>query len=331
MLSCLNARLLSGVFLCLLLVGCAATPQTDKLLQMQSFNASLPEKAELNDVPFFPQKKYQCGPAALATMLTYQHIHTTPDQLTDKVYIPEREGSLPIEMIVTARSFGLMTYKLSPQLSSILKEVSHGHPVLVFQNLSFSFWPMWHYAVVVGYDINKSEIILRSGTTKRHVVGLATFERTWQRAKHWAYVILNPAQMPTTVEVVPYLQAVSDLEQAGFAKKALSAFKLAEHKWPDNSLVSMALANAQYQAGNFHQAIKRYQQVIHAEKTNVQAWNNLAYALHAAKCPAAASKAISCAKRIAPDDANIADSYKQLGGHNVEKSEPCQPISCPVP
>ena len=50
----------------LLTGGCASTPQTNELLATRG---GPKHSVELTDVPFFPQMAYQCGPAALATVL----------------------------------------------------------------------------------------------------------------------------------------------------------------------------------------------------------------------------------------------------------------------
>ena len=61
-----NARLIAGVFfLSAWLSGCALiVPQTDKL--HEAWPGDLPRRVELENVPFFPQQDYECGPAALA-------------------------------------------------------------------------------------------------------------------------------------------------------------------------------------------------------------------------------------------------------------------------
>ena len=66
-----SARAIAGVFLwCALLQGCAVlVPQTAAL--RDKWPAALPEEVELTAAPFFPQRDYQCGPAALATALAY--------------------------------------------------------------------------------------------------------------------------------------------------------------------------------------------------------------------------------------------------------------------
>src|SRR5665811_230085 len=101
----INARLLPGIFFLALLSACASTPQTQLL---QSTSSELPRQQLLNTVKFFPQEKYQCGPASLASMLNYQGIQATPAGLKDKVYVPELHGSLQLEMIATARAQGLL-------------------------------------------------------------------------------------------------------------------------------------------------------------------------------------------------------------------------------
>src|ERR1044071_8213468 len=51
-------------------------------------------RVELDATPFFPQKKYQCGPAALAAALGASHVAVTPEALVPIVYLPARHGSL---------------------------------------------------------------------------------------------------------------------------------------------------------------------------------------------------------------------------------------------
>lgn len=323
-----NARLLSGVFFALLLVGCASTPQTNRLISERP--TDLPPHHELTETAFFPQEDYQCGPAALATVLTSQNIKVSPEQLVDKVYIPGRKGSLQIEMIATARSYDLLTYKLSPKLDDILREVASGRPVLVFQNLALEWVPQWHYAVVVGYDLNTQQLVLRSGTNKRHQVSFSTFERTWQRAKYWAYVLVQPNEIPVTADVVQYSRSASDLMSSDHQQSAMTAFKTASKQWPDKALPQMTLGNAFYAQEDYTSAQQAFSKAINIEPDNAQAWNNLAYALMAGQCRVAAIKAIGCAVRLAPDDDNLSDSLKDIVGQREVAAGQCEVPQCPL-
>jgi len=63
----LCAGLLMGALLAVL-AGCAQlVPQTMAL--RTGWPDGVPQRVEWTDVPFFPQEDYQCGPAALATVL----------------------------------------------------------------------------------------------------------------------------------------------------------------------------------------------------------------------------------------------------------------------
>ncbi|MGD8925701.1 MAG: PA2778 family cysteine peptidase, partial [Thioalkalispiraceae bacterium] len=163
-------RRIGSLFFCLLLSACAGTPQSDSLIQ--STPSDLLKPVELTEVPFYPQQEYQCGPAALATLIKNQGVKVDINRLSRRVYIPGREGSLQLELIGAARDYQLIPYVLVPELRVLLHEVKAGRPVLVLQNLGVSWYPRWHYAVVVGYDLQKEELILRSGEIERYRLSL---------------------------------------------------------------------------------------------------------------------------------------------------------------
>src|SRR6185503_10038579 len=161
-----HARLIAGVFfLCAGLQGCAVIfPQTAEL--RSHWPADLPLRTEIVDAPFFPQSEYQCGPAALATALAHFKVPVTADDLVDQVYIPARRGSVQVEMLAAPRRYGMVAYALAPSYSDLLREVAAGNPVVVLQN--YGAWPvyLWHYAVAIGFDDHRGDILLRSGETR---------------------------------------------------------------------------------------------------------------------------------------------------------------------
>jgi len=309
------------------MIGCAAVPQT---LQLSREPGNLPPRVLLDDVAFFPQVKYQCGPAALATVLNYSNVDVVPDSLIDKVFIPERNGSLQIEMVATARSYGKLTYPLEKQLKALLTELAAGNPVLVFQNLALSIWPQWHYAVAVGYDLDSAELILRSGTYREHRLSLATFERTWQRGGYWAYIILPAGEIPATASPKDYLLATYDLERAGFKQLALKSYRSATDNWPQNTAALMALGNSEYSMGYMAQAQSVFTRAIKQDPEDGAAWNNLAYALAGSGCHQAAVSAVQCASQLAPTNINIKNSLSEILAMDNTSGESCQILNCPV-
>lgn len=229
-------------------------------------------------MPFYPQVEYQCGPAALATVLTHSGSATTPEALVPQVYLPGREGSLQTEMLAAARRNGRVAYRLAPRLEDVLRETSGGTPVIVFQNLALGFAPLWHYAVVVGYDLPREEIILRSGTTSRAVMTLTTFERTWARGEHWAMVAIAPEQLPATVDEHRYVAAVAALERVvpGAARRA---YTTAIERWPGNLAARIGLGNSAYALRDLPGAEAAYREATRLHPQAADAWNNLAQTL----------------------------------------------------
>jgi ABC-type bacteriocin/lantibiotic exporter with double-glycine peptidase domain len=141
-------------------------------------SGNVPPYHELSAVPFFPQEAYQCGPASLAMALAWSGLEIDPVELAPQVYTPSLKGSLQPAMITAARRHGRVAYPVSGA-NALLKEIAAGHPVIVLQNLGLSWVPAWHYAVVIGYDLDKAMIVLHSGITNRKATALNTFENTW--------------------------------------------------------------------------------------------------------------------------------------------------------
>ena len=77
-------------------------------------------------------------------------------KLTDQVYVPARKGSLQIEMLAAARRNGTLAFVIPNRLEALLEELEAGNPVLVLLNLGLSWIPSWHYAVAIGYDLDRA-------------------------------------------------------------------------------------------------------------------------------------------------------------------------------
>lgn len=296
----------------LLLGGCAAwlpPPQTRALLSQAP--AGLPARVERDAVPFFPQTPYHCGPAALATVLADAGLSGTPEALADAVFLPSREGSLQAEMLAGARRHGALAYRLSGDLSVLLKEVTAGHAVVVLQNLGLAVAPRWHYAVLVGYDLERRELVLRSGTTRREVMGLATFELTWARGGHWAFVALPSGRWPASVDEAGAVSAAVAFERAATPAQASQAYGALLARWPDNAVAGMGLGNVRLAAGDLAGAAAAFE-ALARRQDGAAAWNNLAQVQlrrgRHAEALAAAERAVSRAAAAEPQWAEVTRS-----------------------
>lgn len=274
----LTARLMPGglfVALAMLLAACA-TPQSDRLLATAS---AFPQPVELGAVPFFPQDDYQCGPAALAMLLNWTGAAVEPAALTPQVYLPERRGSLQLEILAAARRHGRIPYVLRPELEAVFAELAAGHPVLVLQNLAFDWQPQWHYAVLIGFDLPRAEVVLRSGTEARLTMPLRVFERTWARAEHWAVVVLPPGRLPATAEESRYLKSVAALESLRHYEPAAAGYAATLTRWPKSLGALIGLGNCRHALGDLTGAERAFRQAVRHHPNAAVALNNLAQTL----------------------------------------------------
>jgi tetratricopeptide (TPR) repeat protein len=290
---------LAGVVACvLLLAGCATPPQVAQL--QRDWPSKLPERVLLEQVPFYAQDDFLCGPATLAMVAQAAGSTATPEALTPQVYLPGRQGALQQEMLAATRRQGLVAYPLAPRLDALLAEVASGQPVLVLLNLSLPIRPMWHYAVVMGYDREQGEILMHSGTTPRMPVALSTFERMWARAEHWAFRVTPPQRLPVTADADGWAVAVAALERVN-AGAAQTAYVAALDAWPRHRISLLGWGNTAYALGQREQAARAYEATTKAYPDFADAWHNLAQVrLELGRLPAARAAAREAVKLGGP-------------------------------
>ena len=245
-------------------------------------------RAELAGTPFFPQEEHQCGPAALATVLAASGVPASPAELVPEVFLPARQGSLQAELLGAARRRGRLPYPLRGEPQPLFAEIGAGRPVLLLLNLGVDAWPVWHYAVLVGYDADRNQVMLRSGHQRRLVMSWRRFAGAWQRGGSWAATLLEPGTLPARPELLAYLEACAGLEAAGMLDAAAAAYAAGAERWPDHPLVHLGLGNVAYARGELAAAVAAYRRGLDLAPADAALRNNLAQALLEAGCGAEA-------------------------------------------
>lgn len=255
-----------------LLAGCTALPEARQALPPGA------GRIELAATPFFAQEEYQCGPAALSTVLAASGLDVDLARITGKVYVPARRGSLRAELLAAARTEGRIPVPIDGSLEAVWRELENGRPVLVLQNLGVAALPRWHYAVVVGIDADSRHVVLRSGTDRRRVTGADTFLRTWRRGDYWAIAVTRPGEVPAGVDRGSYLAAVAAYESAG-REDAATAWQAAVTRWPESSAAWFGLGNAQFARGDYAAAEEAFRSLLERDASQAAVRNNLALTL----------------------------------------------------
>jgi tetratricopeptide (TPR) repeat protein len=252
------------------IAGCAGAPRFDETPR---------RSIELDDVPFYPQTAFQCGPASLATVLAYEGLAITPNELAPAVYVEGLRGSLQAELLAATRRHGLIPYPLEPDARALFAEIESGKPVLVLQNLGIDRFPVWHYAVVVGFDAERDRVVLRSGKHRRRQERLGQFLKSWERGGNWAFVAAPAAEPPATATADGWIRAITDARHVLPPDAVEAAFAAARARWPADPLVLFAAAVHEGSNGRPDFAARDYRALLEIQPEHAAARNNLAHLL----------------------------------------------------
>jgi tetratricopeptide (TPR) repeat protein len=231
-------------------------------------------------VPYIPQDDFQCGPAAVAMVMTFSGDAIPLETLTAEIYSPALHGSLQPALVAAGRRHGWLAWEIS-SFTAILQEVDAGRPVIILQNRGLSWKPLWHYAVVVGFDGSREQIYLNSGQEEQRPVATRTVLRTWERGGSWGLLLLPPGALPVTADPDRLLGSLAALERSD-AVAALPGYAAAVARWPAHAGLATAYGNLLRKAGAPAAAEAAYRAAIAAEPRYVPALNNLADLLLAA-------------------------------------------------
>jgi tetratricopeptide (TPR) repeat protein len=292
------------------LTGCAASPPL-----AAGLSADAPRSIELASTPYFPQEEYQCGPAALATLLVASGVDVTPETLAPEVFIPERKGSLALELVGATRRHGRLPYVLATTADEMVDELEAGRPVLVLQNYGVSRIPIWHYAVLIGYDADRNVALLRSGDEKRVEMKWQRFAGTWHRGGRFAMTTLHPGEIPAHATPARFIEAAAGLEAAGQRQAAAGAYDAAIARWPDEPMAWLGRGNIAFAEGDRQDAADAYMRAILLAPDNAAARNNLAEVLLEAGCLDESQRQIERAAKLAEGTAlasSVADSRAKI-------------------
>jgi len=239
--------------------------------------AGLPPRARVEGVPAFAQAEGHCGPAALAALLTWAGRPETPEALAPLVFLPARQGTLPIDLPREIRARGLLAYTVRPEMAALLAEAAGGHPALVLENQGLAAIPAWHYSVLAGYDLEGGTALLYSGAARPEEVRLATFAQTWGRGGRFALLALPPGELPAGDDPDGVLSALADLEEAHQFEPAARGYESFLRRWPGDWRGAFGWGNALYALGDRARAEQALRRAHATDPDRPEPLNNLAF------------------------------------------------------
>lgn len=179
------ARYVVSLLILVLLTGCA------KNLYHAVKNHE--GKAVLIDgVPFFPQSRYQCGPASLAAVLNFYGDLIRPETISNEIYRQDIRGTVSLDLVLFARQHGFDARWFQGELRSIKTAIDKGKPIIVMVDKGIGFIRAYHFMVVIGYG--EEVIIVNSGKSMAKQILWKTFSTEWKKTQNWM-MLVTPKSM----------------------------------------------------------------------------------------------------------------------------------------
>ncbi|HBM35142.1 PA2778 family cysteine peptidase [Sulfuricurvum sp.] len=237
------------------------------------------------NVPFIAPRADLCGSTSIQMISLYwQSIgEYTPklsiQELDHRTLIPLKGGTLQAELMSTARANGLIAYPLEPNFDALFSELAAHHPVIVLINRSYSWYPLWHYIPVNGYDETNRKLLTHFSDQPNEPLAVETFAKMWKRSDNWGVVLLPPGVIPASASSKKFLRSVYELEKIGMVVEAIQSYQSALIRWPEDSDIHFILANSYYRLDRLSEAEESYRRFLLSNPSHPLALNNLAILL----------------------------------------------------
>lgn len=258
--------------LLIFLVSCASTGRV-------LYKSELPNVApvkQLSEVPFILQDEAYCGPATLAMLLNYRGETYNQDELSELTFIEKANGTYQSSMKSAVRKKGYMLVEVD-SIENMIKEIHIDNPVVVFQNLGFDWYPLWHYSLVVGYDLNKDQLTIHSGKNKFERIEVSKFMKSWERGGKWGFTAIIPGEESATASELQLMKSASILEKLGYIPLARRAYEQIANKYPDSFMAYVGLGNLSLRDKQLVLSKEYYEKARTIAPSNPVIHNNLNY------------------------------------------------------
>jgi ABC-type bacteriocin/lantibiotic exporter with double-glycine peptidase domain len=132
----------------------------------------------IENVPFYRQAgPYDCGPAALASLLAHRGRTVAPESIAGEVTSPILRGSLLPDLENFAGRQGFATRSGRGDLALLRQAIEEGCPVLIPLEMGIKPVSSPHYIVVFGYD--QKGFLVHAGEKAAVFIEADELDRRW--------------------------------------------------------------------------------------------------------------------------------------------------------
>lgn len=256
----------------LLLSGCAAYRIPSSALRDD------PGPLYMQSVRPVAQQSYQCGPAALESVLSYWGVSATADEISRELYTPGARGILNFLLAQYARRRGFWTEIHTGDAPDDLRAwLARGVPPIVMLRVGPRWLACYHFVVLTGFNARDDVWYANTGAAQTQAIPDRALRSRWKDAQRWALVICPPERVDWPLEAARAAELGWLLEQSGRLSVAAQRYREALTHQPADSATRFRLANIYLKTQQLSEATGLYVALLRDQPGHGGAVNNLAW------------------------------------------------------
>lgn len=223
------------------------------------------------------QGAYQCGPAALESVVHYWGGEAKADSISQALYKSGSRGVLNFTLAGYARDMGFWTQMPETDAAGLRQWLVKGVPPVVLLSTGILWVSNYHFVVLKGFDEKDRVFYANIGKPDTYAIPYLEFDAKWKDAGRWCLVVCPPERVDWELDDVQAADLGFLLERLGRLDLAVQRYSAALNKNPKNPTVRFNLANIYRKTGRSEEAKKIYAELIKERPDWSGASNNLAW------------------------------------------------------
>ena len=250
------------------------------------------------------QTAYQCGPAALGSVLHYWGRNEDADTIGSALYRPGTLGVLNFTLATYAKDLGFWAEMPQADEPDLKEWIRRGIPPIVMLDTGALWARNYHFVVLRGFNDREQIYYANTGQPDTQAIPYAELRKRWGSPGKWCLIVCPARRVRWEGDAARDRELAFFLERSGDLALAGHWYRASLRKDPDNDIAKFDLGNIYLKTGRWNRAEKIYSELLRKGSLSGRPgigesvlYNNLAWVYLRQGLPSDAARTVEAAFR----------------------------------